>query len=138
MQTEELDAMQAMVDNATPLPWALDIDLDDNAFITSEDGPLAQMAWVLSDGSQPDAAFICEAREWVPKAIQVLRALPTWISVTESLPKHGDVVLSYYGDLEHPGQNVTGVLSTYPYEGITHWMPLPAAPSQEKGAQNNG
>ena len=70
------------------------------------------------------------------------QAVPQWISVSERLPKHGQYVLSasidgrIYKSMAHI---TTGgrcifkcALVVWEHDNVTHWMPLPAAPEQQK------
>lgn len=58
-----------------------------------------------------------------------------WISVEERLPESHDLVLCYYMDGNEDSSNWKFVWGfNFPFEkGLTHWMPLPKAPSHTKG-----
>jgi len=71
-----------------------------------------------------------------------LDAAPEWINVKEALPKSGESTFIYARPNAHGGLSVgigyRAVNGTYRTEsgltetGMSYWMPLPAAPKQEK------
>ena len=70
------------------------------------------------------------------------QTVPQWISVSERLPKHGQYVLSasidgrIYKSMAHittEGRCIFKcALVVWEHDNVTHWMPLPAAPEQQK------
>lgn len=70
-------------------------------------------------------------------AISALRGQPRWISVTERLPEHGQLVLGYCINnifLIVRWDNKTGVwlhkFAEFRKEFVAHWMPLPSPPTE--------
>ena len=72
------------------------------------------------------------------QAEEIQRLQNQWIPVTERLPEHNQLVLIWEGNGVHFGRWHKGINDwlfyspTWPRE-ITHWMPLPEPPQQEKG-----
>lgn len=96
----------------------------------------------VTDERRPDMATIIDfAREVAAQAGQV--AVPGWISVDDRLPELqkevliccGYLVLGYRTDDKHDPENHNGWVIDFDNgmaSPITHWMPLPAAPSPAK------
>ena len=79
-----------------------------------------------------------EDREWLMKCLNEAPTLTPpneWVSVEERLPEHLKDVLALYGNgrididwVDSSGNFKFGSL----FDGVTHWMPLPAPPEKEK------
>lgn len=79
-----------------------------------------------------------EDREWLMKCLNEAPTLTPqneWVSVEERLPEHLKDVLALYGNgkididwVDSSGDFKFGSL----FDGVTHWMPLPAPPDKEQ------
>ena len=84
------------------------------------------------DGDYENDLTFCSFEAW--QAAKARAARPQWIPVSERLPMDDENVLIFDKYCTH------GSIYTLMYydgfmlkhKGVTHWMPLPAAPEQKK------
>lgn len=97
-----------------------------------------------SHGKKEGFESIEEAKHWIatdhyPSKMQpYIKPSPTWISVDDRLPDSEGFYMVYVFD-DHRGENVINILWWNPdhqqflewdfMNDVTHWMPLPDAPS---------
>lgn len=153
----ELNHMHALDCEATQGPWinsGASCSIDDlivcetnGCFIIAPDKDS-----LGADSHWDDAAFIAAARAFVPRAIAALRALsatpaapvqdtPTqgWISVADRLPERGEyLVMLHDGSIindelirpkHHKAAGERAWRWSQHQSRVTHWMPLPTAPT---------
>lgn len=82
-----------------------------------------------------DVRFSDWLAEYLAEHLSTLTPPNEWISVEERLPEHLKDVLALYGNgkididwVDSSGNFKFGSL----FDGVTHWMPLPAPPDKEQ------
>jgi hypothetical protein len=101
--------------------------------------------WLASIGKTREEATDADDIQWLKLDRHRLNMLWRWIPVTERLPDEGGVfpcVLAKIGGMHYPaiarrsesttGWVELGGMRLFAAWEITHWMPLPAPPSDDK------
>ena len=156
---EELERLEELCQNATPGPFVVEEVAAAQVFIVQPDEkggwyPIAEMS---SDGDFQTAELFAAARTALPALLhEVRQSWQGWIPVSEKLPEVvGDYlvicqdddcrvaglagwhyVAEYFpddiGTIETGWHDFDGRLFSEYFVRVTHWRPLPAAPSTEE------
>ena len=99
--------------------------------------------WALTETLDEAADAIEELQRQIDGWIEqerkaLLKSVPKWVSVTERLPRDRQFVLVYCGDDKRirPSDRFDVAIllgdSIFTSLGVTHWMPLPEPPKEDK------
>lgn len=98
-----------------------------------------QKAYDLTVDNHARAMARVAELEWEVAALAQSERVPEWIPVGERLPDHGEPVNVWCSGSDQAGVAWVRQGAWYMpepqalgYDSITHWMPLPAAPSPSK------